>query len=70
MYNSWNNSKSGFCTGWRVGEGNKMFTNNHCVNEEDTENDLALKNIEIWFNYQRSTCGGRSDKTVTKVTGN
>ena len=55
---------SGLCTGWRVGADNRMFTNNHCLSTQTT-----LANTEIWFNYQRSGCGGSAMATVTKVTG-
>lgn len=51
------------CTAWRVGPDNKLFTNNHCVSSE-----AELKNTEVWFNYQRSTCGGSLSTTV-KVMG-
>jgi serine protease len=56
---------SGLCTGWRVGDANHMFTNNHCV---DTQS--GLNNTEVWFNYQRSSCGGSSNAQTTIVTGN
>lgn len=51
------------CTAWRVGPDNRMFTNNHCV-----ESETELKNTEVWFNYQRSTCNG-SMSTAVKVMG-
>lgn len=51
------------CTAWRVGSDNKLFTNNHCVSSE-----AELKNTEVWFNYQRSTCNGTLSSTV-KVMG-
>ncbi|WP_100752000.1 serine protease [Vibrio salilacus] len=52
------------CTAWRVGPDNKLFTNNHCVGSES-----ELRNTEVWFNYQRNTCGGALSTTV-KVMGN
>lgn len=52
------------CTAWRVGPDNKLFTNNHCVSTES-----ELKQTEVWFNYQRSTCNGSLSATV-KVMGN
>ncbi|QDO85442.1 PKD domain-containing protein [Shewanella psychropiezotolerans] len=55
---------SGLCTGWRVGNDNHMFTNNHCLSTQG-----KLENTEIWFNYQRSNCGGSSNVTTIKVTG-
>jgi serine protease len=55
---------SGLCTGWRVGSDNHMFTNNHCLDDQST-----LANTEIWFNYQKTTCGGSSYAGTIKVTG-
>ncbi|SIO37505.1 PKD domain-containing protein [Salinivibrio sp. ES.052] len=55
---------SGLCTGWRVGPDNHMFTNNHCV-----ESQTELANTEVWFNYQRPTCGSGQITDVVKVTG-
>jgi len=52
------------CTAWRVGADNHMFTNEHCVNSQS-----GIQNTEVWFNYQRTSCGG-SLGTTTKVTGN
>ncbi|GLT19726.1 peptidase [Vibrio zhanjiangensis] len=52
------------CTAWRVGPSNHMFTNNHCV-----DNASELKNTEVWFNYQRTSCNG-SMATTVKVMGN
>ena len=53
----------GLCTAWRVGSGNHVFTNNHCV-----ASTSAVAGSEVWFNYQKATCGG-ADATVTKVPG-
>ncbi|MEV0676745.1 serine protease [Actinosynnema sp. NPDC050436] len=47
------------CTAWRVGPNNKMLTNNHCF--------TSGTGIEVWFNYQCTTCGGTTSATVTKV---
>ncbi|WP_053043173.1 pre-peptidase C-terminal domain-containing protein [Thalassomonas actiniarum] len=58
-------SGSGLCTGWRVGEDNLMFTNEHCV-----ENQSVLSNTEVWFNYQKTSCGGSDYAGTVKVTGN
>jgi len=55
---------SGLCTGWRVGAENHMFTNNHCLS---TQSKLA--DTEIWFNYQKTTCGGSTYAGTVKVTG-
>jgi lysyl endopeptidase len=52
------------CTGWRVGSGDKMFTNNHCFT---TSTQAA--GTEVWFNYQRTTCGGTTNTVPTKVSG-
>ena len=52
------------CTGWRVSPDNFLFTNEHCVTSQS-----AIENTEVWFNYQRSACGGGSVGSVTKVTG-
>ncbi|QCF37473.1 PKD domain-containing protein [Salinivibrio sp. YCSC6] len=55
---------SGLCTGWRVGPDNHMFTNNHCV-----ESQSELTSTEIWFNYQRPSCGSGTISDIVKVTG-
>lgn len=55
---------SGLCTGWRVGDNNHMFTNNHCLSTQS-----KLEDTEIWFNYQNTTCGGSSKAGTVKVTG-
>ncbi len=55
---------SSLCTGWRVGPDNRMFTNNHCFSTQST-----LTNTEVWFNYQKTSCGGSTLAAVTKVTG-
>ncbi len=55
---------SGLCTGWRVGSDNHMFTNNHCLSTQS-----KLTNTEVWFNYQRTTCGGSANSGTIKVTG-
>lgn len=52
------------CTGWRVGEGNKMLTNNHCIGD-----DSRARATEAWFNYQSSTCSGQQAGAVVKVSG-
>ncbi len=52
------------CTAWRVGPDNRLFTNNHCVSTA-----TELKQTEVWFNYQRTTCNG-SLATTVKVMGN
>ncbi|MFT4925822.1 MAG: serine protease [Phenylobacterium sp.] len=56
---------SGLCTGWRVGNDNHMFTNNHCL-----DNASTLQDTEVWFNYQADACNGSvNNATVIKVTG-
>lgn len=55
---------SSLCTAWRVSDANRMFTNNHCV-----ASSSAIRNTEVWFNYQRNACGGGGNATITKVTG-
>src|SRR5690606_24827433 len=37
---------STMCTAWRVGEGNRMLTNNHCFADTATARDT-----EVWFDY-------------------
>jgi V8-like Glu-specific endopeptidase len=56
-------SGGGLCTAWRVGSGNHVFTNNHCV-----ASTADVAGSEVWFNYQKATCGG-TDAVVTKVPG-
>ena len=55
---------SGLCTGWRVGSGNHLFTNNHCL-----DNEARLQDTEVWFNYQHTACDGSTLDSVVKVTG-
>ncbi|HEU5473419.1 MAG TPA: serine protease [Actinophytocola sp.] len=50
---------SSLCTGWRVGPNNRMLTNNHCF--------TSPTGIEVWFNYDCTTCGGTVAATTTKV---
>ena len=50
---------SSLCTGWRVGPNNRMLTNNHCF--------TSPTGIEVWFNYDCTTCGGTVATTTTKV---
>jgi hypothetical protein len=40
------------CTGWRVGSGNRLLTNRHCL-----PNQATTSATEVWFNYQRIECG-------------
>jgi lysyl endopeptidase len=52
------------CTGWRVGAGNRMLTNNHCFDSSDDAYET-----EVWFNYQCARCGGYEVFRSTKVWG-
>ncbi|QSX79265.1 proprotein convertase P-domain-containing protein [Agrilutibacter solisilvae] len=55
---------AGYCTAWRVGPTNRMFTNNHCA---AVASDIS--GSEFWFNYQVTTCTGSTQATVVKVPG-
>ncbi|GLZ75335.1 hypothetical protein Afil01_01420 [Actinorhabdospora filicis] len=52
------------CTGWRVGDTNRMLTNNHC-----TSTAAGVQSTESQFNYQCATCGGNNPYTPVKVSG-
>jgi lysyl endopeptidase len=52
------------CTAWRVGQNNRMLTNNHCIATSDDAYDT-----EVWFNYQCTKCGGHGVFRATKVWG-
>lgn len=52
------------CTAWRVGSTNLLFTNNHCVSTQS-----GIEDLEVWFNYQNTTCGGEELAPTTKVAG-
>ncbi|WP_083753228.1 trypsin-like serine peptidase [Actinosynnema sp. ALI-1.44] len=54
----------GHCTAWRVGNTNRMLTNQHCM-----ENASDLRASEFQFDYQCATCGGNNPRTGTKVSG-
>ena len=54
---------SSVCTAWRVGPENHMFTNNHCISDQD-----SLSNTEVWFNYERIVCESFEADTVVKVS--
>jgi hypothetical protein len=53
------------CTAWRVGPGNRMFTNHHCVADS-----FSAKRTEVWFNYECAVCGGWEVLPSTKVWAN
>ncbi|AZZ95227.1 PKD domain-containing protein [Hahella sp. KA22] len=55
---------SSLCTAWRVGPDNRIFTNNHCVSSQS-----GVANTEVWFNYQRTSCGSGSLAGTKVVTG-
>jgi hypothetical protein len=52
------------CTAWRVGAGNRMLTNNHCL-----ASTAEAYRTEVWFNYQCAVCGGDEVTKSTKVWG-
>lgn len=52
------------CTAWRVGDSNRMLTNNHCMSTA-----AAVAGSESQFDYECATCGGNNPKTPTKVSG-
>ncbi len=58
-------SGGGLCTAWRVGSSNRVFTNNHCI---DSQSDVSA--VEVWFNYQRNSCGSGPVNNPTIVSGN
>ncbi len=58
-------SGGGLCTAWRVSSDNRVFTNNHCI---DSQSDVSA--VEVWFNYQRTSCGSGPVDSTTIVTGN
>nr|MCU0756979.1 hypothetical protein [Xanthomonadales bacterium] len=43
----------GSCTGWRIGSGDRMMTNNHCIGSS-----ADVSATEVWFNFQHSACSG------------
>ncbi|MFI2026407.1 trypsin-like serine peptidase [Streptomyces buecherae] len=55
---------TGHCTAWRVGNTNRMLTNQHCM-----ESAADLRASEFQFDYQCATCGGNNPGPGTKVSG-
>ncbi|GAA2528478.1 serine protease [Pilimelia columellifera] len=55
---------SGSCTAWRVGNTNRMLTNNHCIKAAN-----AVRTTEVQFGYDCATCGRNDPVTPTKVSG-
>lgn len=54
---------SQLCTAWRVGSGNHLLTNRHCLPDQFT-----TSTTEVWFNYQTTECGGSElESGLTKV---
>ena len=52
------------CTAFRVGPGNRMLTNHHCLSSTGD-----VRRTEIWFNYECARCGGADPLRPTKVWG-
>lgn len=52
------------CTAFRVGPGNRLLTNHHCL----ASSGQAAR-TEVWFNYQCASCGGWAVFHPTKVRG-
>jgi hypothetical protein len=50
------------CTAFRVGRGNRLLTNHHCI-----RTSAQAFHTEVWFNYQCATCGGYEVFRFTKV---
>ena len=50
------------CTAWRVGSGNFLFTNNHCILSQE-----ELDTAEVWFNYQAIECDSYTLEETVKV---
>ncbi|GGS29306.1 proprotein convertase P-domain-containing protein [Actinokineospora fastidiosa] len=54
----------GLCTAWRVGNTNRLLTNNHCVSTQS-----GVASSEVQFQYECATCGGNNPRPGTKVSG-
>ncbi|GAB3993392.1 hypothetical protein GCM10029992_04910 [Glycomyces albus] len=52
------------CTGFRVGERNRMLTNNHCLDD-----GWEARQTEVWFGYDCATCSGGEETNPIKVDG-
>jgi lysyl endopeptidase len=52
------------CTAWRIGQGNRLLTNNHC-----TSSGSDVRRTEVWFNFECVQCNGSATRRVTKVYG-
>lgn len=58
------NNGAAQCTAWRVTAGNFVLTNEHCVSSQS-----ALDGMELWFDYERETCGGDVNTPVIVANG-
>jgi lysyl endopeptidase len=52
------------CTAFRVGEQNRMLTNNHCFSKS-----WEAQRSEVWFGYDCAECGGTLTTKPVKVKG-
>lgn len=52
------------CTGWRVSAGNYVMTNEHCITSQ-----AEADTLELWFDYERETCGGTLNTPVIADVG-
>lgn len=52
------------CSAFRVGAGNRLLTNHHCLNST-----AQAQRTEVWFNYQCAECDGWAVFRPTKVRG-
>lgn len=52
------------CTAFRVGNTNRLLTNNHCMADQGT-----VASSETQFGYECATCGGNDPAEPTKVGG-
>ncbi|MDY6991175.1 MAG: cohesin domain-containing protein [Pseudomonadota bacterium] len=49
------NNGTAACTAWRVGPNNYLLTNEFCL-----ANQNEVNAAEVWFNYQRESCGSNT----------
>ncbi|GAB3648497.1 trypsin-like serine peptidase [Glycomyces tarimensis] len=52
------------CTAFRVGEQNRLLTNNHCLSET-----WEAERTEVWFGYRCTSCDGTEKTNPIKVEG-
>lgn len=52
------------CSAWRVGDQNRLLTNNHCFDSTQQARDT-----EVWFNYSCASCKGEEPSKPVKVNG-